>query len=398
MSRVFGRVFLAAIFLLTTGQLIWAASGNKTMKLKDVAAGKVVQVGNVKFVKVAADKYLALDLCPQGSTYSSFYKGCVVETTTFDYTGDYQTFTAPETGMYVAELWGAQGTASKSWVGGNGAYTRGNIDLDSGATAYIYVGGKAKTDGYNGAVGGGTNGSNGAGGGGASDIRFFTATNPSDELLAWNDELGLNARHMVAGGGGGPTSRGGGYGDGNGGNAGGLQSYTVNPINVDSSVSGGGSSTPATQTAGATVHVNWMDINSVGLFGRSNEGYACSGGGGYYAGAGRLHVPCPGGSSFISGHTGCVAIAEGSTTNPRAVKISGCTTGATNNACSIHYSGKYFTHTVMIDGAGYSWTNTKGDLTPMPDPTSVGSYYDAGVGHTGNGAARITQLSVYLGI
>ena len=46
--------------------------------------------------------------------------------------------------------------------------------------------------------------------------------------------------------------------------------------------------------------------------------------------------------------------------------------------------------TVMIDGAGYSWTNTKGALQQMPNPS--GGYYDSGVGHSGNGFARITFL------
>ena len=42
MSRRNGRIFLVAIFLLMAGQLTQAASGNKTMKLKDVAIGKVI--------------------------------------------------------------------------------------------------------------------------------------------------------------------------------------------------------------------------------------------------------------------------------------------------------------------------------------------------------------------
>ncbi len=42
----------------------------------------------------------------------------------------------------------------------------------------------------------------------------------------------------------------------------------------------------------------------------------------------------------------------------------------------------------MIDGAGYAWTNTKGSLEQMPNPN--GGYYDNGVGHSGDGAARIT--------
>jgi hypothetical protein len=45
----------------------------------------------------------------------------------------------------------------------------------------------------------------------------------------------------------------------------------------------------------------------------------------------------------------------------------------------------------MIDGAGYKWTNTKGILTPMPNPTAEGNYA-SGVGHSGNGYAKITYV------
>ena len=44
----------------------------------------------------------------------------------------------------------------------------------------------------------------------------------------------------------------------------------------------------------------------------------------------------------------------------------------------------------MIDGAGYAWTNVKGSLQQMPNPS--GGNYALGVGHTGNGYARITYL------
>ena len=54
-------------------------------------------------------------------------------------------------------------------------------------------------------------------------------------------------------------------------------------------------------------------------------------------------------------------------------------------------SGKTFTNTVMIDGAGYKWTNTKGSLTLMPNPS--GGTYSSGLGHHGNGYAKITYLN-----
>ncbi len=49
-----------------------------------------------------------------------------------------------------------------------------------------------------------------------------------------------------------------------------------------------------------------------------------------------------GGSSFISGHEGCDAIKEESTEN-----------NIIHTGQSIHYSGLYFTNTLMIDDEGY---------------------------------------------
>ena len=80
----------------------------------------------------------------------------------------------------------------------------------------------------------------------------------------------------------------------------------------------------------------------------------------------------------------------GSTSNPRLVKKSGCTTGTTDNECSIHYSNKVFTDTVMIDGNGYSWTNIKSDTI-----TGIPSYDGSSIMETngGNGYAKITLIS-----
>ncbi len=60
---------------------------------------------------------------------------------------------------------------------------------------------------------------------------------------------------------------------------------------------------------------------------------------------------------------------------------------------SIHYSGKYFTDTLMIDGVGYNWTTEKGEQVQMP--TYNNEYYALGVGHSGNGVAVITGPYLY---
>lgn len=104
-------------------------------------------------------------------------------------------------------------------------------------------------------------------------------------------------------------------------------------------------------------------------------------GGGYYGGGGtKWHSQGGGGSSFISGHNGCDAItAEG-----------------THTGQSIHYSNLYFTNTIMIDGGGYEWTNTKQALRQMPSKVE-GEYYESSYGNAGDGFARITLLSAEIG-
>lgn len=69
----------------------------------------------------------------------------------FAYTGSIQTFTAPKTGIYQLETWGAQGgNASDDNLvarGGYGAYAKGEVLLTQGETIYINVGGQ---NGYGG--------------------------------------------------------------------------------------------------------------------------------------------------------------------------------------------------------------------------------------------------------
>ena len=71
----------------------------------------------------------------------------------FAYTGGIQTFTAPKTGIYQLETWGAQGGNAEDSEneltarGGYGAYAKGEVLLVQGETIYIGVGGQS---GYNG--------------------------------------------------------------------------------------------------------------------------------------------------------------------------------------------------------------------------------------------------------
>jgi hypothetical protein len=308
----------------------------------------------------------------QGKRASAYY----IE---YNYTGAAQSFTVPTNGYYNIELWGARGN---SWNGvnngGNGSYTSGKIYLNASTNIYIYVG--AINSSFNGGAVGGNIGATEMGGG-STDIRLVGG--------AWNDATGLKSRIMVAAGGGGT-----GEASGAGGPGGGISGYNGIPAY---------SGYAATQTYGGGGYPNGSMSGSAGGFGYGGNGglesccaYGGAGGSGYYGGGGGAGIAGTdgagaGGSSYISGHTGCVAITSSSSTSPRTgTSGAACSEGGTDNLCSIHYSGKYFTNTVMIDGAGYGWTNTKGSLTLMPDPS--GGYYSSGYGNGRNGFARITYL------
>jgi len=333
----------------------------------------------------------------------------------FKYTAGSQTFTVPKTGKYKIEAWGAQGGSldiyNNNRNGGKGSYTSGEITLTSGENLYIYVGGKgidvfepgtivgldnksigATISGSFNGGGAGTDESDGttlsgnetgAPGGGATDIRLVSGQ--------WNNAASLNSRIMVA--------------------AGGSGAYNINGVATPGNSGGGINSEHyldtliATQTAGYQFGVG-MDsayLTSAGSTPNCGDIGPTGAGGGYYGGYRSTSLNwcsenehyytypiAAGGSSYISGHTGCVAIASSTdTANPRTPK-SGCTSGTTTNSCSVHYSNKTFTNTVMIDGNGYSWTNVKGSLKAMPNP--IKGNYNEGEGHYGYGYVRITYL------
>lgn len=272
----------------------------------------------------------------------------------FGYTGTPQIFTAPEDGEYTFEAWGASGgyghENNSTRAGGKGAYTSGKTYLSKGDSIYVYVGGvgaNAKSCGiYCGGAGGWNGGAKGGndanhdsqpdaagGGGGATDFRLGTS---------------LHSRIMVAGGG-----AGGSYGRlGRAGNG----------------LSGDGSS----QVGGHS-----FGVGQAGITHNSGSG---GGGGGYWGGisnqvdAGQGY----GGSSFVSGHPGAVAISSASSTTPRLASNGEtvCTPAlaATDVACSEHYSGSLFFDSTVLAGS----------------QTFLSPAGASAVGHTGNGYARIT--------
>ena len=339
-------------------------------------------------------------------------------------TGTGQAFTIPAAGTYCFECWGASGgndprtvgSASASYTtttrpyvdqwdnsnkwnkAGKGGYTKGNISLNKDELIFVYVGGagnnsygNAASGGYNGGGAGSQSGSGntcaGGGGGGSTDFRI-KGTQTSSNPPIWNDSKSLNNRIMVAGGGGGvPCYSNGGCG---GGVYGGVDS-TFDPTTYPSMGA-------STQSTGGTMKsgTNYIYTCALGLFGyaylsTSDQGNSGGGGGGYWGGARGYGNGGNGGSSYISGHAGCEARASETATSNK--------TGTANTiAKSTHWSGKLFTASsiVMIDGAGYQWTTAKGSKMNVPktDFYETTNKETTTFGHSGDGFARITQISV----
>lgn len=178
---------------------------------------------------------------------------------TFEYSGDYQTFVVPRSGIYKLETWGAQGGHRGANNGGKGGYTTGEVYLKRGDILYIYVGGNGKTNsGWN---GGGYQPQTKIYGGGATDIRFVSGE--------WNNEESLKSRLIVAGGGGSVGS------NSNAGGAGGV---------TGGSASGCGSGGAGASLSGAGSLRAGFGYGGNGTSG--NNGYAGAGGGGWYGGGG----------------------------------------------------------------------------------------------------------------
>lgn len=191
-------------------------------------------------------------------------------TTTFNYTGNVQTFTVPTgTIMLTMEAWGAQGgNADTRFSGGLGGYSVGTLSSPTG-TLYVCVGGVGTTDdgsyssytsmpgGYN---GGGAGRAwedtyhGGGGGGGATHIATATGTLAS---LSAN----TNSVLIVAGGGGGASD------NGNGGSGGGTSGGSGN---------GNNGCAPGTQTTGSA----WGYATGCTY----TNGECGGGGGGWYGG------------------------------------------------------------------------------------------------------------------
>ena len=250
---------------------------------------------------------------------------------------------------------------------GCGAYSNGIISLSENYIFYIYVGERGLNGFSPGAVnfdhvksgtfngGGGilhpNPDKNNSTGGGATDIRLTNGN--------WNDFNSLKSRILVAAGGGTCIND----PQGKPSYAGGLLSQTFS--NTYKNTGATNEAQGATQTSGYKFGIG---EDGTWLFSNSNIGGS---GGGYYGGCaykgskvGTLEdYGGGGGSSFISGHSGCNAINQNSTS-----------TKITHTGSANHYSGKVFSNTVMIAGDA-----------SMPSPTG-----GTETGHSGNGYCKIT--------
>ena len=188
----------------------------------------------------------------------------------YAYTSSEQTFTAPSSGYYKLEAWGAQGGSyNSSYYGGYGGYSTGIVFLNKNEKLKIYVGGTATSSigGYNGG-GKGSSYVGISGGGGATHIARVSG------LLSTLSEKRDNIL-IVAGGGGGSFYEGG--TGAIGGSAGGYLGN--NGLYHNRGIPYGGS-----QASGGTN----ADSSSIsGLFGQGGTGpdFSAGGGAGFYGGA-----------------------------------------------------------------------------------------------------------------
>ena len=299
----------------------------------------------------------------------------------YDYTGNVQEFIAPTSGNYRIETWGASGGhGHDSTTGGLGGYTSGDIYLEAGTKLYIYVGergidttsssnglyvsqGVLRTRGaYNG--GGlnftGSQTSSPAGtGGGATDISISGEENSEyydhPNYISKRSESSYLDRIMVAGGGAGRNG-------------------------VYSRCTYGGSLSLLNEECGERVISSGSQTS--GTFGYA-IGTTTTGskGAGYFTTNDNVGY---GGTSYISGYTGSVAM-QNSNGSLKPISVDGveCSDGTTDVRCSYHTSGYIFTNTIMK--AGYE---------EMPNYDGTATMY----GNFGNGHAKITLLDNYTNV
>ena len=224
----------------------------------------------------------------------------------YTYTGRVESFTAPVNGKYKLECWGAQGGTLQSFhKPGRGGYCMGYHNMEQGELAFVCCGncGAYGTYSYNNNLG--INLRYGVPGGGATHISINSggelknfSSNPTDILL-------------VAGGGG-SSDMTGDVSAGIGGHGGGVNGTTGSNSNESYNKNGTGASQSTGGITGTQYAAGYYN-GSFGLGGvgwNSNSDYGAQGGAGYYGGGGCAQMGTSGGgSSYLGGVTGGQTIA-----------------------------------------------------------------------------------------
>ena len=250
-------------------------------------------------------------------------------------------------GSYVIECFGASGTDILNDFS-MGAHTSGSIHINKKQDFFLYIGEQGKfndTSTYN---GGGKGNEHSYAGGGATDIRL--------KYGDYNSFESLKSRIMVAGGGGGHCTFHNNIHEGGKGNAGGLEGedgatystpevYCLTIAEGGNQTNGGKGGTSPNETDNPKYEQSPNQDGKFGIGGSSIYGSGGGGGGYFGGGAGKTDykqsASGAGGSSYISGHYGCLSILE------NADKDNPITTDSPN-----HYSNLVFTDTYMS-----SWTS-----------------------------------------
>ena len=257
----------------------------------------------------------------------------------YNYTGAVQPVTLPK-GVYKLEVWGAEGGGSRlsgnsnSGLGGKGGYSVGTITLTEETNVYVYVGGAGGSSANGNAAGGFNGGGQGYASGSGEP---GNGGGGASDIRIGADNL-YNRVIVAGGGGGGGEDAGDAYGHGGG----------------TSGVNGSGSVSNGTQTAAGT-------NGGFGVGAGTNKGDGGGGGGGWYGGGTSQSSSTGGDTQGGGGGSGYVLTASSS-------KPSGYALG----------SQYYLTNANTIAGNASMPSVSGGTET----------------GHTGNGYARITVISI----
>ncbi len=329
----YDKVYENRSYSVSTGSYVTSDGLTVTQENIPTYPGAIVDSG-----VVGADSQDKTMIGNRGNGFARITYIPYTEAVEYGYTGYVQSFTAPVTGKYKLEAWGAQGGSSidtdvphspvpsdsvlengqyHSVEGGKGGYSYGVISLNQGETIYLAVGGAGEhfeqlnenvTDakiivsgGYNGGgvttfqrVNSGIHRMSLGSGGGAT--HFATANRGELKNYSVNKDDVL----LVAGGGGGSafslSGSGGWINQGQGGAGGGLEGLpSIKGANLDGSNNGRTPATGGTQTAGGT----GLASGGFGIgAGTTGNDYATGGGGGWYGGGAQRIQGGAGGSGY----------------------------------------------------------------------------------------------------